>query len=455
MSGSKFRQANRNQKFLLPPDMKEWLPDDHLVYFLLDVLSEVDTSTFFEGYSDDLRGEKPYSPRVMVPLLIYAYIDGVRSSRKIEKRCERDVAYRVISCNQMPDHSTICRFRKQNKEAFTELFQEVLAICAQAGLGEMGTVSLDGVKVKANAALQANRTYKSLKKEAERIIEEAEKVDQQEDEEYGEENRGDELPEELTDHDQRLERIQECKERIEREAEEEAEQKREKIQERKRKEKETGKKIRGRKPDPPDPEPDDKARANPTDPDSRIMKDRRGYLQAYNMQAVVTEDQLILSACATNDENDRNQLKPMVEKTEENVEEADFEKPIETLATDNGYWDEDDIQEVEDEREMQCLVATEKGSKMREKFEEEGYPRGRIPDDISFKELMERRLLSKEGREKYSKRGQTVEPVFGQIKVRQRCDRLRLRGKEQADLEWKMMALSHNLLKLWRKTMKE
>lgn len=454
MGGSKFRDANRDQQFLLPPNLKDWLPEDHLAYFLLDVLSQVDTSSFFERYSEELRGEKPYSPRVMIPLLVYAYIDGVRSSRKIEKLCERDIAYRVIACNQQPDHSTICRFRKENKEAFTELFHEVLTICTEAGLGEIGTVSLDGVKVKADASLQANRTYQNLKEEAEKIIEEAEQLDDKEDEEYGKQNRGDELPDDLTNPDDRLERLKECKQRIENEAEQQAEKKREQIRERKKEEEETGKKKRGRKPDPPDPTPDEDTRANPTDPESRIMKDRRGYLQAYNMQAVVSEDQLIIAARATNDENDRNQLKPMVEQTEESMRKADVDGEVEVLVSDNGYWDEDDIKEVEQERDFDCLVATKKGSKMREEFEEEGYPRGRIPDDISFQELMTRRLLSKDGRAEYRKRGQTVEPVFGQIKERQRCDRLRLRGKQKADLEWKMMAMSHNLLKLWRETRK-
>lgn len=447
---SKFRQANRSQKFLLPPDIKEWLPEDHLVLFLLDALNQIDLEPFYEGYSSDLRGEKPYSPKVMIPLIIYAYIDGVRSSRKIEKRCQRDVAYRVAAANEMPDHVTICRFRKENREGIKTLFSEVLRLCAEAGLAEVGTVSLDGTKMKANASMQANRTYGYLKEKVEQIISEAEQIDEEEDREYGEGNRGDEMPEQLTDRESRRKRLKECKERIEQEAREEARKKKEKIEERKKQEAKSGKKKRGRKPDPPDPTPDEDTRGNPTDPESRIMTDRRGYMQGYNMQAAVNENQVILAAEVSNEENDRKQLEPMVKKTEQNVDAAGIEEKIDTVVADNGYWNEKSIKKVEKQTGCECVVATEKGSKLREKFEEEGYPRGRIPEDITFQELMERRLLRKEGRSKYGKRGKTVEPVFGQIKERMSCDRMRLRRKENVDTEWKLMAIGHNLTKLWR-----
>jgi len=452
MSSAKFRQADRNQTFLLPPDLKQWLPEDHLVYFLLDVIRQVDTSAFFEGYSNDLRGEKAYSPEVMIPLMVYAYLDGVRSSREIERRCERDISYRVAACNETPDHSTICRFRKNNREAIQALFEEVLRLCARADLVEVGTISLDGTKMKANASFRGNRTYETITEKVEEMIEEAEKIDREEDKEHGEQNRGDELPESLADRESRLERLKECKERIEKEAQQEAEQKREKIRRRKEEEEETGKKKRGRKPDPPDPTPEDEARANPTDPESRIMKDHRGYLQGYNLQAAVNEHQIILAAEATNDENDRGQLEPMVETTKENLEEVGVEAQIETAVADNGYWDEQVIKDVEEQQEVECLIATEKGSKMREKFEEEGSPRGPIPEEMTFQEQMDRRLLRKEGRNKYKKRGQTIEPVFGQIKERMRCDRFRLRRTENVDVEWKLMAITHNLMKLWRET---
>lgn len=452
MSSSKFRQADRHQKFLLPPDLKKWLPEDHLVYFLLDAIRQTDTSAFFEGYSEDLRGEKAYSPEVMIPLIVYAYIDGVRSSREIERRCERDLSYRVAACNETPDHSTICRFRNNNREAIQTLFEEVLRLCAEADLVEVGTISLDGTKMKANASFRANQTYETISEKVDEMIEEAEQIDREEDREHGEENRGDELPESLADRESRRKRLKECKERIEQQAERKAEQKREQIRQRKKEEETTGKKKRGPKPDPPDPTPDDEARANPTDPESRIMKDHRGYIQGYNLQAAVNGNQIILAAEATNDENDRGQLEPMVKMTKENLGKAGVDEEIETAVADNGYWNERAIKEVEEQQKVECLIATEKGSKMREKFEGEGNPQGRMPEEMTFQEQMDRRLLRKEGRRKYKKRGQTIEPVFGQIKERMRCDRFRLRGTENVDVEWKLMAIGHNLKKLWRNT---
>lgn len=450
--GYNFISCNRDQSYLMPPSLRDWLPEDHLAWFVLDAVGQMDLSAFNAKYRSDGWGAAAHPPAMMVPLLLYAYCVGVRSSRKIERACEVDVAFRVVAANRKPDHVTIARFRRNNLAELEELFTQILRLCAEAGLVKVGTVALDGTKVEGNAALAANRTHKGLDKEIGRevakMLAEAESVDREEDEKYGS-KRGDELPEDMRVQKTRIERLRECKERLEKEAAERAAEQQKKIDERAAKEAEAGRKLPGRKPKEPDPTPDEKAKANVTDPESRIMKTRKGYAQGYNAQAVVTEEQIIVAAEVTQEANDVKQLGPMLEKTAENLAAVGVEEEPKAALGDAGYWSEANIEGADPEG-PELFVATTKDWKQRKAAREEPSPRGRIPKNLSCRERMERKLRTRRGRATYKKRSRTVEPVFGQIKSARGCDRFLLRGIDGASGEWKMLCGTHNLLKLWR-----
>jgi transposase len=335
-----FIECNREQPYLLPPSLRDWLPEGHLAWFVLDAIRSMDLWVFYGKYRIDGWGGSAYEPSMMVGLLLYAYCIGERSSRKIERLCEVDIAFRVITANNMPDHCTIARFRKDNKEALLELFGQVLRLCAEAGLVNVGVVSLDGTKVKGDASLAANRKLESIQEEVKKMLEEAEAKDREEDDLFGPNRRGDELPEELRNQQSRLARLKECKERLEREQSEARTKQQGKIDEREAEEKVTGKKKRGRKPKRPEEAVDPEAKANVTDPDSRIMKTRAGFIQGYNAQVVVTEDQIILATEVTVEENDVHQLHPMLEKTRENLQAIGVEDKIKAVLGDAGYWSE-------------------------------------------------------------------------------------------------------------------
>jgi transposase len=447
-----FIPVDREQSYLMPPSLRDWLPEDHLAWFILDAVGQMDLSAFEAKYRADGWGAAAFPPSMMVPLLLYAYSTGVRSSRKIETLCETDVAFRVVAGNRKPDHATIARFRRSNLKELEGLFTQVLRLCAEAGLVKVGVVAIDGTKIAANAALSANRTHEGLGREIERevtkMLAEAETVDREEDGRYGK-RRGDELPEDMRVRKTRIERLRECGERLEREARERAASQQEKIDERAAKEEATGKKLRGRKPAAPDPTPSSKAKANVTDPESRIMKTRKGYVQGYNAQAAVTEEQVIVAAEVTQAPNDVNQLHPMIEKTAENTDAAGVEEKVGAALADAGYWSEANVQEAGADG-PDLLIATTKDWKQRKAARERPPPRGRIPKDLSRRERMERKLLTKRGRATYRKRSRTVEPVFGQIKDARGSDRFLLRGLKGASGEWKMLCGTHNLLKLWR-----
>ena len=449
MANYNFRPTNREQSFLMPPSMKEWLPEDDLVWFVIDAVKQIDLRPFYRKYRQDGKGNTAYEPAMMVMLLIYAYCLGVRSIRKIERLCQVDVGFRVIAGNQGPDHSTLCRFRQGNRKHIGELFTHILQLCAEAGLVKLGLVALDGVKIKANAALSANRGLSSIEKEVERILQEAEEIDAAEDDLYGKGKRGDELPEELRERSSRLQRLQEAKERLERKQDEEARQQEEMIRAREEEEKKSGKKKRGRKPKKPEEAVNTQTKANITDPESRIMKKRTGYLQAYNSQLVVTEDQIIIAADVTQEENDKKQLHPMLQQAKAELKKAGVGKGIRTLLADAGYWSEKNIQAAEEDG-PELLIATAKDWKQQKVFREMGAPRGRIPAGISARERMERKLRTKKAKERYKQRGWMVEGVIGQITDTRDCDQFMLRGEEMVRSEWRLIAGSHNLLKLWR-----
>jgi transposase len=462
-----FIPCDRDQSFLMPPSISDWLPEDHLAWFILDACSQMDLSAFRAKYRADGWGAKAFSPDMMVSLLLYAYCMGERSSRKIERACETDVAFRVMAANAKPDHSTIARFRRKNLKQLEKLFTQILRLCAEAGLVKVGVVAIDGTKMEANAALAANKKHEGLEKEIERevakMLAEAESVDRDEDGRLGK-KRGDpksralrgELPEDMRVQKTRIERLRECRQRLEEDAQDRAAEQQRRIDERAAKEAATGVKLRGRKLKEPDPTPSKEARANPTDPESRILKNRKGYVQGFNAQAAVTEEQIIVAAEVTQEENDVGQLHSTIAKTAENLARAGVEEEVGTALADAGYWSEANAEAHDDGPDL--LIATTKDWQQRKVARERPPPRGRIPNDISCRARMERKLMTKRGRATYKKRSQTVEPVFpkgralrgGQIKDARGCKRFNLRGLDGASGEWKLICGTHNLLKLWR-----
>jgi len=444
-----FLPCDRNQSYLLPPSLVDWLPQDHLAWFVLDAVEQIDLSEFYKKYRSDGVGNSAFNPSIMVGLLIYSYCTGERSSRKIEKHCQTDVAYKVVTANQYPDHSTISRFRKDNQSHLKKLFLEILGLCAEAGLVKLGKVSLDGTKIKADASLAANRTLKHLEQEIDKMLSEAAGKDAEEDKAFGPDKRGDEMPEELRNRESRINRLKACKERLEQEKAEAEKQQRDKIDNRKAKEESSGKKPRGRKPKLPEEAGNKEAKANVTDPDSRIMKTRKGFVQGLNAQAVTTEEQIIVAEDVTQQENDKQQLHPMLEQTESNRKTVGIKEKTGVALADAGYCSEDNFTKSP-AGDVELLVAVQKDYKQRKAIESQPPPEEPIPEGLSSTELMERKLLTERGRELYKIRGQTIEPVFGQIKDVRGFDRFMQRGIDACRGEWSLICATHNLLKLWR-----
>ena len=444
-----FKSVDRETCYLMPPSLREWLPAKHLAWFIVETVEALDLSKFYSAYRSDGWGRAAFEPKMMTGLILYSYCLGEQSSREIEKACEVDVAFRVVTGNGRPDHSTICRFRSDHEEALKGLFLEVLSLCRKGGLVKAGAIALDGTKMKANAALSANRDYEHLKKEVDRMFEAAKAKDAEEDKLYGKDKRGDETPDEWATKEGRLKWILEAKGRLEAEAAAAAAEQAEKIAKRQAEEEATGKKKRGRKPGEPDEKPKDDAKANVTDPQSRIMKTRSGYVQGYNAQAAVTENQIIVAAEVTQDCNDVGQLLPMVGKIAANLKAVGAPEAMETLLADAGYWSDANMAGADPEG-PELLIATNKDWKQRKAMREAPPPRGRIAADMTARERMERKLLTKRGRALYKLRGQTIEPTFGQIKDGRGCDGFMRRGVKAVDSEWSLLCTTHNLLKLWR-----
>ncbi|MDR4509207.1 MAG: transposase [Candidatus Brocadiaceae bacterium] len=397
-------------------------------------------------YREDGWGRAAFNPSMMVSLLLYAYCVGERSSRKIEYYCQRDVGFRIITANQKPDHSTISRFRKEYEEELSGLYVQVLRMCAEAGMVKVGKIALDGTKMEANASLASNRTERYIEEEVKRIFQEAAEIDEEEDRRYGKGKRGDELPEEMRNRQRRLKRLRECKERLERQGQESVREQQEKVEKIEREEFEEGKKKRGRKPKMPEEVMSKESKANVTDPESRIMKARRGYVQGYNAQAVVTQEQIIVAAELTQEENDVNQLHVMFKKAKEHVSEVGIKDTFRAGLVDAGYFSEGNMKkDFPDKLELFC--ATKKDWKQRKAMREGKSPRGRIPVGLSVREQMERKLLTKRGKQLYRKRGQMIEAVFGQIKGARGIDRFVRRGLNACASEWKLICATHNLWK--------
>src|SRR5215204_4485668 len=449
--GQNFIACDRDHELLLPPSLREWLPEDHLAWFVVEAVAALDLDAFYGAYRSDGWGAAAHDPAMMVALLVYAYAIGVRSARGIERRCREDVAFRVICANRVPDHATIARFRARHEEAIGELFGGVLELCAQAGLVKVGVVAVDGTKIAAAATHHATRSYDQIAKE---ILEEAAETDAREDELYGE-ARGDELPEGLrTSGDRRKwpreaeraarakqvprdrgERLSECKRRLEQDWELERRVVAEHAAWQARGIASDGSRriAGGRANIKPYPLSDGPAgKINVSDPDSRNLKTTRGWVQGYNAQAVVTAE-------ISTESLDTANLQPMVESARAELRAAGVAEPPAVVLADAGYWKNEAIEALVGQG-IQTLVAPD-ADKRKE-------PRpGRRGGLYDFT----RRVLATDwGSELYLKRQGSVEPVFGQIKANRGANRFLRRGRSAVRSEWRLLAATINRLKLHR-----
>lgn len=443
-----YRPYEPDQILLLPPSVKDWLPAGHLSHFVSDIAERLDLNAIVGVYEREERGHPPYHPVMMVKILLYAYCIGLPSSRRIERGLVEDVALRYLAANNTPDFRTISDFRKRHLTALRGLFAQVLKLCQKAGMVKLGHVALDGTKMKANASKHKAMSYGRMKKteaqlqaEVDELLRRADEIDEAEDAEYGRDKRGDELPAELAHREGRLKKIQEAMEALERESEEAAEAKKKELDA--RAEGNPG----GRRPKDPDPTPKDKAQKNFTDPDSRIMPrsgDRLAFMQAYNCQAAVDgKEQVIVAADVTQQTNDSLQAVPLIGQVKSNTG-----KRPKHASMDAGYFSKDNVAALE-KMKVEPFIPPE-----RRKHGEvtPPAPRGRIPDGLSAKDLMRRKLSTIRGRTIYAKRKTIVEPVFGQIKQARGFRQFLLRGITKVKGEWSLICTTHNLLKLWRAT---
>ncbi len=429
-----YRAYLPEQKLLLPPSLQDWLPENHLAYFVSDVVDQLDLSAIESVYEKEWRGQPPYHPRLMVKLLVYGYCRGVCSSRKIAQRLVEDVPFRVLAAGNQPDFRTISDFRKIHLEALEGLFQQVLRIALEAGALQLGRVALDGTKMKANASKHKAMSYGRMKQaeqqleaEVKKMLAEAEAVDAEEDARYGAEKQGRELPAELQRRQTRLQKIRQAQQALEQRAQQQA--------------------AAAGQPDEQarEAQPRDKEQYNFSDPESRIMKGGDGFLQAYNAQAAVEgSTQLIVGQRVTQAANDKEQLLPLLEA----VEQQSGQRPEEVLA-DSGYCSEKNLESVEapekPEQKIDAYIATNRQKHGRRAGPA---PRGRIPRAATRVERMQRKLRTKAGAKIYAQRKGIVEPIFGQIKQARGIRQFLLRGLKKVQGEWALVCLTHNILKM-------
>ena len=443
-----YRPYEPDQRLLLPPNLDEWLPENHMARFVRDVVGELDLGEITRYYEREDRGFPPYHPRMMTQVLLYAYVVGVPSSRKVELKLQEDVAFRFLAAGNQPDYRTIAEFRRRHLGPLSKLFLQVLRLCQESGLVKLGHVSLDSTKVKANAskhkAMSYDRMLKSeiqLEKEIRDLLENAQNVDEEEDRQYGKDKRGDELPEELSRRVSRLDKIREAKAALEAKAKAEAIERRQARAELEATWREQGKTMGGTPPKIDDT-PNPKAQRNFTDPESSIMKGRDGFIQGYNCQAAVDgSSQVIIANDVSAVASDGDQVEPMVVEILENLGEL---PRVATL--DAGFFSEANIEG------LKGLGVDPYIPPDRQKHGEisPSSARGSIPKKATAKERMRRKLRTRKGRRIYARRKAIVEPVFGQIKGRGFRQFL-LRGEQRVKGEWSLICLSHNLWKLYGK----
>jgi transposase len=504
-----FIECAREQVLLMPPSLREWLPEDHLAWFVIQTVERLDLSAFYAAYREDGHGRAAYEPSMMVSLVLYAYATKERSSRGIERHCRQDIAYRVITANQVPDHATIARFLQRHERPLGDLFGCVLRLCAKAGLVKSGVVAIDGTKMHANASRDANVDYDLIARE---ILAEAKATDEAEDELYGD-ARGDELPPELSTEAGRREWLQrqlepertansepggeptapegdesdrgsghefdperivarvqgrdgwlrEAKRQLDRERWLKAGRVPRSRSERLR---EAGRRLddelaaerrgneayehwratarmkNGRRfgapPKPYRPPATPRGEVNLTDPDARVMKGHRAYVQGYNVQAAVNEQQIVLAAEITVEPGDFSHLKPMVTATLRELERAGIDDKPQVAVADAGYWNEQQMDDVTADEGIPVLIPPDSSKRDGER---PGWTGGRYS-------WMRRVLATELGEQLYRKRKQTVEPVFGHTKHNRKFDRFHRRGRSAVRTEWRLMMMTHNLTKL-------
>ena len=440
-----FLGCDRDQPFLLPPDLRDWLPRAHLAWFILDAVDQLDLAPFYRAHRDDGHGHPAYDPKLLLGVLLYGYCLGVRSSRQLERRCQEDLAFRVLAANQTPDHVTIARFRARHEQALAGFLLQSLKLCAAAGMVRLGTVALDGTKLAGNASEKANRTQDKLEAEVAEILRQAAEIDQHEDRLFGD-ARGDELPPELASKADRLARLRQAKALLEAEAAERQRRSEQRVAELAAAARARGKQPRAHiKPRARDEAPNPKATANATDPDSRFMHTRRGSVQGYNAQAVTTCEQVIVAAELTQDANDLQQLEPMLAATAATLGAAGIPQRPGTLLADSGYWTIANLTELPGAPEL--LIPPAKHGRQG-KPRKDGKPTASRSDGL--RAAMTAKLASDDDKACYAKRKETIEPVFGQLKEQQGARRFLRRGLAACEAEWKLLCGTHNLLKLWR-----
>jgi len=472
--------VDRDQQFLIPPDIRDWLAENHLVWWLLDVVARLDTKALHAARRRGAQGRAGYDPDMLLTLLIYSYCTKVRSSRQIERLCETDVAFRVICANRVPDHSTIARFRQDHATAAKRLFVQVLELCAQAGLAQVGVVALDGTKILANASRGANRDRRWLQARIAEMFAEAEDTDHDEDDRYGS-RRGDELPDELGDPPARrarleaaLEQLQE-RERGERAGRGESEKLRwerhltvaeARLEQARRDWEDKQARKDPHHPGPPprylegsrvaylkarvaslksrlsaaDPTPGKAAQINLTDPDSRLMTTKDGWVQGYNAQAVINHIGIVVAAEAFCDPTDKSLFVPMTNELSAN---QGLTGPVGIVLADAGYCSAANLTAPGPTR----LIATTAAHKQRQELTKVAGP---PPPDAGPTEAMTHTLRTAEGRRLYKQRSWTVEPGFGNLKANLGFTRFSRRGLVAARAEWQLITTAANLLKLHR-----
>jgi transposase len=453
-----FLVCDREQVFLMPPDVREWLPEGHLAWLVIDAVAAMDLAAFYAAYRRDGHGRAAYEPAMMVALVLYAYARGARSSRAIERACEEDVAYRVIAAQQKPDHATVARFVERHEAALAGLFGEVLSLCAEAGLARVELVAVDGTKVYANASRDQNLDYEQIARE---ILEEAKAVDAAEHELYGE-ARGDELPPELATAQGRRGWLREAKRRLDEKRAEEArpiprsrparlkESKRRLDEElwteceanaayeayRARGVMKDGRRF-GRPPNAYVPPTVPEGKINVTDPDSRLVKTMRGHIQGYNAQAVTNEQQIVIAAEVMVASPDFGHLEPMLNAAAHELQSAGVSAKPDTVLADAGYWHQDQMERLV-AAGTQILIPPDSS---RRKGSRPGW-------DGGLYAFMRRVLATDLGNELYRRRQRLIEPVFANTKFNRGIDRFHRRGSSAARTEWRLITATHNLLKL-------
>ena len=425
-----YRPYVPEQDLLLPPSLRDWLPEDHLAFFVSDLVDHLDLSAIMKVYEEEDRGYPPYHPVMMTKVLVYAYCVGVFSSRRIQRRLLEDIPFRMLAAGNEPDFRTIADFRKTHLTALQGFFEQVLQLARELGAARVGRVALDGTKVKANASKHKAMSYDrmgekqvQLREEVTQLLAQAEAADAAEDTQYGADRRGDELPAELQRRESRLTRIREAKRVLEARAKDAAA-------------------AAGQPSDAATPDP--KAQYNFTDPESRIMKGPDGLVQAYNAQIAVDEQQLIVGQAVTQEANDKKQLVPMITI----IEEQWGAMPTQLLA-DAGYCSDANLAAIAD-TPIDAYISTRKQKHGERPSRPGPCPRGPLPKTATRVDRMSRKVHTKVGAAVYAARKAIVEPVFGQIKQARGFRQFLLRGFAKVQGEWSLVCTTHNILKLYR-----